>query len=68
MNIATEVLIPNKERRYQSAGEPFTHFRLPDYGYQMIYDFIAQDQDVGMRSVEKYISTVFEQVTQGIHR
>ncbi|MGI2028036.1 ATP-binding protein [Endozoicomonas acroporae] len=58
--IAFETMIPNKERRYQSAGKLFADFTLPQSGHDMIHDFIETDQDPGLRSLEKYISQVFE--------
>ena len=64
--IATEVMIPNKEKRYQSAGGPLSSFTLPAQGHEMIVDFITEDKDPGLRSMEKYIAKVFEQFTRGL--
>ena len=64
--IAFEVIVPNKEKRYQSAGKHFANFTLPESGYDMIHDFIETDQDPGLRSLEKYISRVFEQLARGL--
>ncbi|MFK0569826.1 ATP-binding protein [Endozoicomonas sp.] len=58
--IATEIMIPNKERRYQSSGKMFAEFTLPESGHEMIDAFIETDQDPGLRSLEKTISKVFE--------
>jgi len=59
--IADEVMIPKKEKRYQSAAGPLSGFTLPAQGHAMIMDFISKDQDSGLRSMEKYIAKVFEQ-------
>ncbi|WP_257295476.1 AAA family ATPase [Endozoicomonas sp. YOMI1] len=64
--IAFEIMVPNKERRYRSAGKLFADFTLPESGYDMIHDFIETDQDPGLRSLEKYISRVFETFAHGL--
>ncbi|WP_067515415.1 AAA family ATPase [Endozoicomonas ascidiicola] len=64
--IAQETLIPNKEKRYQSAGKLFENFTLPSQGYEMIDSFIETDQDVGLRSLEKRVSEVFEYFANGV--
>lgn len=64
--IAFEIMIPNKERRYQSAGKLLAGFTLPEGGLEMISEFIETDEDPGLRSLEKYISQVFEQFAHAI--
>ncbi|USE35811.1 AAA family ATPase [Endozoicomonas sp. SCSIO W0465] len=59
--IAFDIMVPNKERRYQSAGKLFADFTLPESGREMIHAFIETDQDPGLRSLEKYIARIFEQ-------
>lgn len=64
--IASELMIPNKELRYQSAGGPMAGFTLPAQGHEMIRNFIATDDDPGLRSMEKYIAKVFEKFARGV--
>ncbi|WP_257285523.1 ATP-binding protein [Endozoicomonas sp. SESOKO1] len=64
--IAFEIMVPNKERRYQSAGKLLADFTLPQSGHDMIHAFIETDQDPGLRSLEKYISRVFEQFAHSL--
>lgn len=64
--IAFEIMIPNKERRYQSAGKLFADFTLPESGLEMISEFIETDDDPGLRSLEKYISQVFERYAHSL--
>ncbi|WP_066014102.1 AAA family ATPase [Endozoicomonas atrinae] len=64
--IAFEIMVPNKERRYQSAGKLFADFTLPESGHEMIHAFIETDQDPGLRSLEKYISQVFEKYAHSL--
>ena len=59
--IATEVLIPKLENSYRSLGQEFSNFHLTDTEQDMITAFIAQGEDPGLRSLEKYIYTLFEQ-------
>ncbi|WP_299730225.1 AAA family ATPase [uncultured Endozoicomonas sp.] len=65
-SIAQEILIPNKEKRYRSAGKLFENFALPALGYEMIDSFIETDQDIGIRSLEKRVSEVFEYFANGV--
>jgi|GEM_PF-3000467 len=64
--IAAETLIPNKEKRYRSAGKDFAEFVLPATGHDMINAFIETDNDPGLRSLEKYVAYVFENVAHAI--
>ncbi len=64
--IAFEIMIPNKERRYQSAGKLFADFTLHESGLEMISEFIETDDDPGLRSLEKYISQVFERFAHSL--
>lgn len=65
-NIANDVMIPDKEKLYQSGGGPLSNFTLPTQGHEMIMEFIDDDQDPGLRSLEKYIAKVFEQFVRGV--
>ena len=64
--IAAETMIPNKERRYRSAGKDFAGFTLPAEGHEMINAFIDTDKDPGLRSLEKYVAYVFEHFAHAI--
>ena len=64
--IASEVMIPNKEKLYQSGGGQLSSFVLPAQGHEMIMDFIDKDEDPGLRSMEKYIAKVFEQYVRAV--
>ncbi len=64
--IAAETMIPNKEKRYRSAGKIFAEFVLPAAGHSMINAFIETDSDPGLRSLEKYVAYVFENFAHAI--
>lgn len=64
--IAFDIMVPNKEKRFQSAGKLLANFTLPESGHHMIANFIETDQDPGLRSLEKYISKVFEKFAHSL--
>ena len=64
--IANRVMIPNKEKLYQSGRGQLSSFALPAQGHELIMDFIDKDEDPGLRSMEKYIAKVFEQFVRGV--
>ncbi|WP_419534403.1 AAA family ATPase [Endozoicomonas sp.] len=64
-DIVSNIMIPNKERRFRSAGKHFADFSLPKQGYDEIFAFIETDTDPGLRSLEKHVSKVFEKFVQG---
>ena len=64
--IAENVMIPGKVKLYQSSGGALSQFTLPARGHEMIMEFIDEDQDPGLRSLEKHVSKVFEQFVRGV--
>ena len=64
--IADHVMIPGKVKLYQSGGGSLSLFTLPARGHEMIMEFIDEDQDPGLRSLEKYVAKVFEQFVRGV--
>lgn len=59
-------MIPGKVKLYQSSGGALSQFTLPARGHEMIMEFIDEDQDPGLRSLEKHVSKVFEQFVRGV--
>ncbi len=55
-----ETLISKLETSYQSMGEEHKNFRITSVEKDMIATFIAHDQDPGLRSMQKYIYTLFK--------
>ncbi|WP_066015281.1 ATP-binding protein [Endozoicomonas atrinae] len=62
--IAFESMIPQLEESYQSTAKDMKTFALSDFEKAKIEAFIIQDQDPGLRSLEKYINEIFEMKLQ----
>ncbi|WP_281646042.1 AAA family ATPase [Parendozoicomonas sp. Alg238-R29] len=60
-DITENVLIPKLESSYRSLGQELSNSTISDTERDMINAFISQDNDPGLRSLEKYIYTLFEQ-------
>ncbi|CAM3584128.1 AAA family ATPase [Parendozoicomonas haliclonae] len=60
LNIARESIIPKFEKSFRSLGGEMEAFNFPDEAYAELKAFIDNDDDPGLRSMEKLISSQFE--------
>ncbi|WP_419534188.1 AAA family ATPase [Endozoicomonas sp.] len=60
LEMALHHLIPKMEKSYQSIDESLEQFSLEASDLERIEQFIAEDNDPGLRSLEKFISWLFE--------
>ncbi|WP_419534187.1 AAA family ATPase [Endozoicomonas sp.] len=63
-DIAFESMIPQLEEGYRSTSEDLKNFSLTELEKAQIDAFILQDNDPGLRTLEKYINEVFEMKLQ----
>ena len=74
LKLAIKKLVPKHERSYQSIDPSLNDFTLGDEGIKEIEAFVKTDSDPGLRSLEKYITLLFEErlyaqgLTNSLHK
>ncbi|MCL6272005.1 AAA family ATPase [Sansalvadorimonas sp. 2012CJ34-2] len=59
--IVERIMIPRLEKSYRSLGKGLSDFALPDEDRSKIVAFTHSNEDPGLRNLEKYINSLFEQ-------